>query len=676
MKSMFFILKVGVGAAAFYSLIMKPYLYPMLTSLLYLQTACAGPALERPWNEEVIYFLLTDRFFDGDPANNRPAGSDPALFDPAQADIDRYHGGDFRGLELALESGYFNELGVTAIWITPPVRNVWNSSFDLHDAPKTGYHGYWAQDFLDIDPHLVSARSLDGHREYPDTRAGRMQHYQDLVELAHRKGIKIVQDIVCNHAGPVFYYDANNSGTFEHKQKSEWIQPYRASGSYQNAAWADLPKWNLTRTEPATTQTILGREVPQNGSLAALDSYGRKGMSPGSLGASDGEEVMCDFFSLRDFNTDPASEHFAALVDDFVEVYAFYVEEIGVDGFRIDTVKHVHHEFWDTFTQRLRERLGPERAAELILFGEVYDGNPVALGRYTYRSDWPLDRTPAIDSLLNFQFCYAVRDYLRTGNRAFGTAHGIAEAMRALSPQPPSDHARPNYNQMPGPDDLNASQKIVNFVENHDGINRFRVRGVSARRNLLANALTLTMPGIPCLYYGTEAALQDSEAGVHENAETGRMTFFSAQDAVALQAVRQSGSFQDLAKLIELRKRFPALTSAETHPLWIDAAGHDGDDGLFAFARGKAGAGAILVIVNASLESATTGTPETSMQLTDSSGTPLLRPGQQLEWIRWESNDSGSTDPTPVDLVWHKGVPYAAITAAPESVLFLRVADK
>jgi glycosidase len=73
---------------------------------------------------------LTDRFMDGDKTNNRPRGSDPALYDESQTDIDKYHGGDLRGLELAIQSGYFNKLGVTAIWITPPVRNAWFSKFD------------------------------------------------------------------------------------------------------------------------------------------------------------------------------------------------------------------------------------------------------------------------------------------------------------------------------------------------------------------------------------------------------------------------------------------------------------------------------------------------------------------------------------------------------------------
>ena len=128
-----------------------------------LLAASAAPA--RDWSDEVIYFVMTDRFHDGDPANNTPAGCAPELYDPAQQDINRYHGGDLRGLELAIKAGYFNELGVTALWITPPVKNVWRSGYDL-GGWKSGYHGYWTQDFLD-------------------------------------KGLKDIQHDVLNHAGPV-----------------------------------------------------------------------------------------------------------------------------------------------------------------------------------------------------------------------------------------------------------------------------------------------------------------------------------------------------------------------------------------------------------------------------------------------------------------------------------------
>jgi glycosidase len=155
---------------------------------------------DQDWRDEVLYFMVTDRFHDGDSENNIPEGSDPSLYDPEQKHIDFYHGGDFRGIEKAIVDGYFHDLGVTAIWITPPVRNAWYSLHDK-DGPKTGYHGYWTQDFLDIDPHLTSATSLSG-QPYPKGKEGRLQHYRDLIDLANRNGIKIVQDIVCNHIGP------------------------------------------------------------------------------------------------------------------------------------------------------------------------------------------------------------------------------------------------------------------------------------------------------------------------------------------------------------------------------------------------------------------------------------------------------------------------------------------
>jgi len=614
------------------SMIPRPFLPALLCLIpaLVASIPAAKAAIDRPWNQDLIYFALTDRFFDGDPSNNRPPGSDPALYDPEQSDIDLYHGGDFRGLELALASGYFNELGVTAIWITPPVRNVWYTAFDSGDEPKTGYHGYWTQDFLDIDPHLVSRRSLDGSRSYPDNREGRMAHYRDLVALAHRKGIKIIQDIVCNHAGPVFHYDANRNRRFDRELKAEWIQPYVSEGYHANARWAETPAWNQARTEPAATRTIFGKEIGVNGALADLESYGRKGFSPFSLNQSDGTEVLCDFLSLRDFWTAPDSPHFDALVNDFVEIYAFYIEEIGVDGLRIDTVKHVHHEFWDAFTRRLRARLGPERASRVILFGEVYDGDPAALGAYTYRSDWPLEKSPSIDSLLNFQFCYAVREYLRTGDESTGSPEGIREAMRALSETPPPGRDRPYYNPTAGPDGLDAIDKIINFVENHDGINRFRVRGVSAERNRLANLLALTMPGIPCLYYGTEAALQDKEASVGEDAETGRMTFVPAGGEHFFEEAKAGADFQFIARLARLRHNLPALASREVIPLWADQPGHPEDDGSFVFARGNRETGFLVVAVNGSTQPSRTEAGDSLLELVDAADRPLLEGALRL----------------------------------------------
>lgn len=565
---------------------------------LLLALALAAFAEARPWSDDVMYFAMTDRFCDGDPANNVPKGSDPSLHDRTQRDISRYHGGDLRGVEKALQAGYFNDLGVTALWLTPVVRNVWRSGYDL-GGPKTGYHGYWTQDFLDIDPHLTSKTSLAG-TPYTDDAEGRMTHYRDFVKLAHSKGIKVIQDVVLNHAGPVFYYDHNGDGVFNFQEKDEWIQPFKRDGFHKNAAWANVPGWNVRKTQPDGPRELLGAKIPTRGTLADLGVYGRKGFSHDSLGKSDGEEVTCDFFSLRDFWTAPDGGHFDALVDEFVEIYHFYMTTVGVDGLRIDTVKHVHHEFWDAFTERLRKRLGPA-AADKILFGEIYDGNPQRLGQYTWRSDWPTSDAPALDSVLDFNFCFNAREYLRHPGTAFGSPGGLERSLTVRAENDPS--GRPFYNPAKGPDGLNSQQKIITFIENHDGLNRFRVAGVSEERNRLAQALLLTLPGIPCLYYGTEFALLDPDGKTGQDGESGRMTFFRRDGGPSMQDVKSSAAFREIASLADLRERLPILRTGKLVPLWVDSPEATGDDGVFAFARASNdGKSFVVVVMNASTE--------------------------------------------------------------------------
>jgi glycosidase len=548
------------------------------------------PLHARPWTEDVMYFVLTDRFHDGDPANNTPAGSDPLLYDPLQKNIGMYHGGDLRGLEQAIESGYFNELGVSALWITPPVKNVWRSGYDL-GGWKTGYHGYWTQDFLDIDPHLTSAVSMKGEK-YPDDVEGRMRHYRDFVSLAHAKGLKVVQDVVLNHAGPVFYYDVDGDGVFDDQTKAEWVQPFKRDGFHANSVWADTAKWNLKKAQPDGPRELLGKRIATTGVLADLSSYGRKGFSSDSLGKSDGEEIECDFFSLRDLWTKPGSAHFDRLVDEFVEIYAFYLLEVGIDGLRIDTVKHVHHEFWDAFTERLRKRLG-DKAKDKLLFGEVYDGDPKKLGGYTWRSDAASRKEPCLDSVLDFQFCFAARDYLRREGGEHGSAGNLERAMKAL--RGGEKGGRPFYNPNPGPDGKNAREKSITFIENHDGLNRFRVAGVTAERHNLAQALVMTLPGIPCVYYGAETALHDTQGKVGQDTESGRMTLFRRETVPQLEGLKETPSFQVISRAAALRRDLPVLRDGEFLPLWVDSPQSGEDDGVLAFGRRSSGEQVLLV---------------------------------------------------------------------------------
>ena len=562
----------------------------------------AEPTVDHPWTDDIIYFVLTDRFLDADPANNIPPGSPVDLHDPARKDINRYHGGDLRGLERAIQSGYFTRLGVTALWITPPVRNVWLNKYDF-GGPKTGYHGYWAQDFLDIDPHLTSRTSLDGKTNYPDTRDGRMAHYRDFIALARTHGIKIIQDVVCNHTGPAFYYDSNGDGNFDTAAEAEWIQPYQSTPR-PNARWGNEPAWNLLAVQPAGPATVLGHSLSLTGAVGKLESFSRRGFNHDSLGKNTDEGIWCDFTSLRDYDTSPGSPHFNAMVEDFAEIYRFYIQDLGVSGLRIDTVKHVHHEFWDAFTRKLREKLGPEGAKKLILFGEVYDGDPAVLGRYTYRADWPADGSPSLDSVLDFQFCFGVRSFLRQAGGLPGDPRAVENALNARLHG--TDGKRPNYNQVPGPDGHNAIAKAISFVENHDGLNRFRVKGISENQHLLAQAVMFTSPGIPCLYYGAEAALADELGETGKDGETGRFTMFSPQGKPTRMDVEQSRAFKAIAGLTALRQRLPAMRLGTWQPLWVDSPETTDDDGTLIYLRQIPGnpESTVLIALNASEKSA------------------------------------------------------------------------
>ncbi|TWT82994.1 Cyclomaltodextrin glucanotransferase precursor [Planctomycetes bacterium CA13] len=619
-----------------------------LPSLLLLGIVLLGVAngngedvtIDRSWNEDIIYFALTDRFCDGDPSNNTPRQSDPQLYDASQNDINRYHGGDFRGLEIALRSGYFNKLGVTTLWLTPPIRNAWHSPHDL-GGPKTGYHGYWAQDFLDIDPHLTSTVSIDG-KSYSDDRDGRMMHYKDLVTLAHEHGIKVIQDAVCNHIGPLFYYDENGNQQLDMSSENEWIAPY-SNHPYTNTRWVDLPQWNLVPPNPDDEELILGHRVKTTGLLREFRIYGRHGFNSNSLGKSDGEEVKCDFFSLRDMATHPDSEHFDALVNEFVEIYYFYIHVVGIDGMRLDTVKHVHHEFWSEFTHRLRDKLG-EEAEKLLITGEVYDGNPFVLGRYTFSLNpetGERDSKPCLDSLLNFQFCFNLRDYLRKPGDSFGHPWGLQNTTNSLNRQ----GEKAFYNSQVGVDGLAPRQKMVNFFENHDGLNRFLVPEVDEVKHRLALAILMTTEGIPCIYYGAEASLRDSKGRLKQDGETGRMTYCEDGDASRLELATKTASFELINRLSELRAQQEALHAGAMSTLWVDSDSTSSDDGLYVFARyvgtddGIDTAKTVIVAINANPKQSAIA-EHVSLVVGPDGEQALARSGDRFHQVRpFESDD-------------------------------------
>jgi alpha-amylase len=652
----------------------RPAVVASLFACIFASSASTEEQSGRPWNHEIVYSVLLDRFFDGDPSNNVPLGSDPALYDKAQQDIDKYHGGDLRGLEMAIQRRYFKDLGITALAISSPVKNVWFSQGEGESA-KTGYTGDWPQDFLDIDPHWTSAKSADNKADYANSRDGRLQHYKDFVALAHSTGLRVIQDVVLNHAGPVFFYDINGNGQFDVDARDEWVPPFKRDGGYDAAVWANLPKWNAVKTAPGEPVTVLGRELKVNGVLAQLETYGRYGYSETAL-AKDEEGKQCDVFSRRDLNTHPNAPHFKKLVDDFVEIYAFYIEAIGVDGLRMHLLKQTHRAFWDEFTAGLRKRVGPDRAKELILIGHVNDSVPSEIGKYTYRKDREDNDNPTFDTVVNTPFTLAVREYLRQSVGPYGNASAVEKGWSSLMGR--RDGA--NLHTMRGADGLTALQKVVNQIEGADGANRFRVSKISEKQNILANALAIFSEGIPVLYYGTEAGITDAKGKIGKDGESGRLTLIPAGLLENFDHIRKTRSFQSLAAFNEMRKKLPPLQDGAFSPLWSDSPSSDTDDGIFGFVRyirsedGEAPADFTIVVINASERPRATSAGTERMKLVSRSGRPLVEEGQKLVRLPVAGLDGANAREQTINVVWYGGKPQVELLLAPQTVNIYQLA--
>lgn len=157
--------------------------------------AFADESKNVPWDEEIIYMVMTDRFFDGDPTNNNPDNIEGS-FDKDH--LEAYHGGDIKGLIDKVP--YLKDLGIRTLWITPIVKNIDTNMMADKGGKQYGYHGYWASDFTKIDPHLGTEEDL-----------------KNLIDLLHENGIKLMVDVVINHSG----YGTKNLGDFAGMHREE-----------------------------------------------------------------------------------------------------------------------------------------------------------------------------------------------------------------------------------------------------------------------------------------------------------------------------------------------------------------------------------------------------------------------------------------------------------------------
>lgn len=528
------------------------------------------------WRDEVIYQVLVDRFADGD-INNDFAVQPGALA--------RYQGGDWKGLEDHLD--YLQKAGVTTMWISPIVKNVET------DADVDAYHGYWAQDLTQLNPHFGDIASL-----------------RSLTAAAHDRGMKVVLDIVTNHMGQVFFYDMNLNG-----KPDIYIGGTGGTSPVTRVSEYD-PDWDPRGVQAMTSLGLDGRapiifihdpainRVPPEpailGTARAYHGFGR------ILNYDDPAQRMLGDFpgGLKDVATE-LDEVRQAMIDS----YTRWVELVDLDGFRIDTVKHVEHEFWQVFSQGVRARLAKEGKNNFLMFGEAFDGNDQLLGSYTAKGE--------LDSVFYFSQHFQVfRDVFQNAHDK--TQQKGTSQIKALWESRPMSYGTVPQDQGIG---IPPTKALVNFLDNHD-VARF-LFDAAGDVPALHNALTLlfTEDGIPCLYYGTEQAF--SGGNDPANREVLWNTNFDTT----------GDTFLHVAKLTRLRRQYAALRRGDTKVVYAtDHVADEGDAGVFGFERtgGDAGASYALVVLNTNEQHKSTSADTSSMAVSLAPGTALvdvLNPG-------------------------------------------------
>lgn len=434
---------------------------------------------ERQPRDEIIYFVMPDRFENADASNDLGGLEGGRLdhgYDPT--DTGFYHGGDIAGLTARLD--YIQGLGATAIWLTPIFQN--RAVQGEGEWASSAYHGYWITDFLRPDAHL-----------------GEREEFRAFVEAAHARGMRVYMDIITNHTADVIAYRECHDPSSELYINPEGQCPYRRRADYpfttvggpdgepiNEGFLGDDPVHltaenfaNLTRPDFAYTPYIPeGVDGERNPPwLNDMTLYHNRGESFW-FGES---ELYGDFAGLDDLNT----EH-PTVVRGMIDIYKSWITDFRIDGYRIDTAKHVRPEFWAEFTPEIMAHARAEGIEHFHVFGEVYEYDPGQLARYITQA-----RLPAF---LDFAFQ--------------GTAQGFvtgAEPGMRFQELFNIDHVYPGGEA--------TAAILPTFLGNHDmGRMSMFIRNAEPDisdadlldRLILAHGLMMFSRGVPTIYYGDE----------------------------------------------------------------------------------------------------------------------------------------------------------------------------
>lgn len=448
----------------------------------------APPVREVPfkWEGANVYFLLTDRFFNANPENDLNFERRDST-----AVLRGFLGGDLQGITKKIEEGYFTELGINAIWMNPVVEQI-HGSVDEGTGITYGFHGYWTKDWTAIDPNFGTKEDL-----------------AQLVEAAHSKGIRVLLDVVLNHTGPVTELDE--------VWPDDWVRTVPACDytSYENTTACTLVK-NLP---DILTESVEPVELPD----ALLAKWKEEDRLSKEL------DELNLFFERTGYPRAPRYYIIKWLID--------YIHDYGVDGFRVDTVKHVNEDVWNELRKEADHAFGmwkkknPDQVLDdnpFYLVGEVY-GYGVSGGR-------------------DYDFGNKKVDYFAHGFTSLINFELKGEADMAY------ESIFKKYNNL-----LHTKLKdvgVLNYLSSHDDGNPYDPDRKKAYR--AANVLLLT-PGASQVYYGDETSRPLIVEGTQGDATLRSEMNWEALDSIPeIQQIHQHWQ-----KLGRFRRDHPAIGSGK-----------------------------------------------------------------------------------------------------------------
>jgi glycosidase len=509
-------------------------------------SSAASHSLRAPVTDENFYFVMADRFSNGDKANDLGGlAADPMVsgFDPTKKGF--YNGGDLAGLLDKID--YIQGLGTTSIWLTPSFKN---KAVQVEDK-SAGYHGYWVTDFTQIDPHLGTNAEL-----------------QALIDEAHSRGMKVYFDIITNHTADVIGYEDSKGVGARRPYTSKDAVPYKtaAGAEFDDRDFAGSKAF--PKLDPATSFPYIPVLQPDEKELKVPSWLNNTELyhNRGDTTFVGEDSYYGDFFGLDDLFT----EH-PTVVKGMEDIYETWIRDFGVDGFRIDTMKHVNNEFWQEFGPKVLNYAHEQGKDEFFMFGEVFDTTKSFTSQFTTRNE--------MQAVLDFPFQDAARNFASKG-----------QDTRALETFFATDDwytdADSNVYQLP------------TFLGNHDmgrigsfiaADNPGATEAEQVARDQLAHELMYFSRGNPVIYYGDEQGF--TGPGGDQDA---RQTLFASKvpeylddNLLGTDATHKTDNFNAAHPLYSKISQLAALT--KEHPALRDGAHQhryaSQGPGIYAFSR-------------------------------------------------------------------------------------------